>query len=79
MHLGHHMSSEVIGVLRSFMAFASSFQRCVVQNMLVLMFDQHFKTCNSFGIMWALNWLCKLLQRLTMKFICQCNKFIIKS
>jgi len=36
------MQAEVIGVLKPFLAFASSFQHCHVHNMLVLILDLRF-------------------------------------
>jgi hypothetical protein len=38
-HLGHCMQIEVIGVLRQFLTFASSYQPQAIHNMLVLMLD----------------------------------------
>jgi len=43
MHLGRHMLIEVIGVLKPFLAFTSSFQPCVIHNMLIFMLDPQFK------------------------------------
>jgi hypothetical protein len=37
------MQTKVIGVLKPFLAFASSFQSCHAHNMMVLMFDPCFK------------------------------------
>jgi len=42
-HLGHCMQAEIIGVLRLFLTFVSSFQPQAIHNMLVLMLDLHFK------------------------------------
>jgi hypothetical protein len=39
MHLGCRMPIEVIGVLKPFLAFTSSFQPCAIHNMLVFMLD----------------------------------------
>jgi len=36
------MQARVIGVLKHFLAFTSSFQPCHVHNMLVLIIDLHF-------------------------------------
>jgi hypothetical protein len=36
------MQAIIIGVLKFFLAFASSFQPCHVHNMLVLIIDLHF-------------------------------------
>jgi hypothetical protein len=43
MHLGHYMQVEIIGVLKPFLAFASSFQPRAIHNMLLLMLDLQFK------------------------------------
>jgi len=43
LHLGYWMQVKVIGVLKVFLAFASSFQPCHAHNVLVFMFDPHFK------------------------------------
>jgi hypothetical protein len=43
LHLGCRMQVKVIGVLKPFLAFASSFQIRHVQNMLVFILDPHFK------------------------------------
>jgi hypothetical protein len=43
MHLGCHMQAKVIGLLKPFLAFTSSFQPCATHNMLVFMFDSWFK------------------------------------
>ncbi len=49
LHLGYHMQTEVIGVLKFFLAFASSFQPHHVHNMPVNMLDPHFKNLQLIG------------------------------
>jgi hypothetical protein len=49
LHLGHQMQIEVIGVLKLLLAFASSFQPRHAHNMLIIMFDQHFKNLQLIG------------------------------
>jgi hypothetical protein len=43
MHLQCHMQANIIGVLKPFLAFVSSFQPCVAHNMLIFMLDLWFK------------------------------------
>jgi hypothetical protein len=43
MHLGRYMWVEIISVLNTFLAFASSFQPHAIHNMLILMLDPQFK------------------------------------
>jgi hypothetical protein len=38
------MQAKIIGVLKPFLAFASSFQTYHAHNMLVFMLDPHFKS-----------------------------------
>ncbi len=47
--LGYQMQTEIIGALKLLLAFASSFQRHHVHNMLVIMLDPHFKNLQLIG------------------------------
>jgi hypothetical protein len=49
LHLGYHMQTEIIGVLKVLLAFASSFQPCHAHNMLVIMLDLRFKNLQFIG------------------------------
>jgi hypothetical protein len=43
MQLQHHMHVNIIGVLKTFLAFVSSFWPHVIHNMLIFMLDLWFK------------------------------------
>jgi hypothetical protein len=47
--LGYQMQTEVIGALKLFLAFASSFQPRHVHNILVIMLGPHFKNLQLIG------------------------------
>ncbi len=49
LHLGYQMQIEFFGVLKLFLAFASSFQPCHAHNMLVIMLVPHFKNLQLIG------------------------------
>jgi hypothetical protein len=47
--LKYQMQIEIIGALKLFLAFASSFQPRHVHNMLVIMLGPHFKSLQLIG------------------------------
>jgi hypothetical protein len=49
LHLGYQMQTKIIGVLKLLLAFASSIQPHHAHNMLVIMFDLHFKNLQLIG------------------------------